>query len=284
MPAEKLRSEDVTHSFRHASTLLATGHYEDAVTAFSSVLQTEPNRALALASRAAAHRMLGQNDLAIRDASRSVELQPGLAWAYATRGAIHRLQKDYREALADLNKAIELQPDYEWCIAGRGETYRLMGQSKQALADLNRALELNPRNDWALMCRGAVYLDAQEEQEALRAFREAVSVNPDGDWALGLAALTYRLMGKDLTKYTDDPHVTAPPARPAPNHPRWELRISPIAMGSFPLVDSASSISKVINSSEEAHAAVDEILLAAEAKGRASNPADPDGGQSGARS
>lgn len=94
---------------------------------------------------------------------------------------------------------------------GRGETYRLLGRAEEALTDLNRALELNPRNDWALMCRGAVYLDTQEEQTALRVFREAVSVNPDGDWALGLAALTYRLMGKDLTRYADDPEATAPP-------------------------------------------------------------------------
>jgi tetratricopeptide (TPR) repeat protein len=257
--AEK-HSEAIATGFRHGSALLATGRYGESVTIFSSVLEAEPDYALALASRAAAHRMLGQNDLAIRDASRAVELQPDLAWAFATRGAIHRLQKNYREALADLDKAIELRPDYEWCIAGRGETYRLMGRSKQALADLNRALELNPRNDWALMCRGAVYLDAQEEQMALRAFREAVSVNPDGDWALGLAALTYRLMGEDLTRYANDPYAatTAPPAATDRRQP--EVHISPLIGGSYRVEVSASLSSKIVTSVEEVLVEVEESL------------------------
>jgi tetratricopeptide (TPR) repeat protein len=184
----------------HGNYLLAAARYDEAAAVFSAILVRRPHDALVLASRAAAHRMLGRDDEAIRDATRAIELQPDSAWAYATRGAVHRLQKNYLAALDDLDTAIALEPDYEWCIAGRGETYRLMGETDLALADLDRALDLNPRNDWALMCRGAAYLDAQQDQLALKAFREAVSVNPDGDWALGLDALTYRLMGRDLTR------------------------------------------------------------------------------------
>jgi tetratricopeptide (TPR) repeat protein len=271
----------VEQRFRHGSVLLATGRYQDAITVLSSVLEAEPAHALALASRAAAHRMLQENDLAILDASRAIDLQPDLAWAYATRGAIYRLQKNYEEALRDLDKAIELQPDYEWCIAGRGETYRLLGRAEEALTDLNRALELNPRNDWALMCRGAVYLDTQEEQTALRVFREAVSVNPDGDWALGLAALTYRLMGKDLTRYADDPEATAPPplAGRGRRRRRGMLRrrvvrglpgipvvyISVVAGGFYRVEDAASPRAKVVASPEEALAATAAFLYAVEA-------------------
>lgn len=234
-PAGDLR-ESIEQRFRRGSVMPATGRYQDAVTILSAVLEETPEHALALASRAAACRMLKHNELAILDASRALELQPDLAWAYATRGAIHRLQKNYPHALADLDKAIELQPDYEWCIAGRGETYRLMGRTDAALIDLNRALELNPRNDWALMCRVAVYLDTQDDQTAHRVFREAVNALPDGDWALSLAALTYRLMGKDLTRYADAPQATAPPlTRPARRG--WFNRRQPIhTLPGIPLV------------------------------------------------
>jgi tetratricopeptide (TPR) repeat protein len=189
---------------RHGIALLAAARYEEATAVFSAILAEHPHDAFILACRAAAYRMLGRNDEAIGDASRAIELRPDSAWAYATRGAIRRLEKNYLGALDDLDKAIALEADYEWCIAGRGETYRLMGETDLALEDLDRALDLNPRNDWALMCRGAAYLDAQEDQLALRAFREAVNVNPDGDWALGLDALTYRLLGRDLTRYADE--------------------------------------------------------------------------------
>lgn len=202
-PAPESHDGDVPADIRRGTALLAAARYEEASAVFTSILARRPHDALVLASRAAAHRMLGRNDEAIRDASRAIELQPDSAWAYATRGAIHRLQKDYLAALDDLDTAIALEADYEWCIAGRGETYRLMGETDLALEDLGRALELNPRNDWALMCRGAAYLDAQQDRLALQAFREAVSVNPDGDWALGLDALTYRLMGRDLTRSAD---------------------------------------------------------------------------------
>lgn len=248
---------------RRGTALLAEGHYDAAIACFSAVLEAAPDHALALASRAAARRMLGRNDAAIRDASRAIALQPDLAWAYATRGAIHRLQAKYREALVDLNRAIELQPDYEWCLAGRGETHRLMGQHQQALVDLNRALELNPRNDWALMCRGAVYLDTQEEQLALRAFREAVSVNPDADWALGLPALTYRLMGRDLTRYTEDPRGAVSPTRTDP-----EVRISQLADGVFRVVDPASSATKITASWAEAVEAVHAVLTGSPLRGK----------------
>ncbi|MEU7340207.1 tetratricopeptide repeat protein [Streptomyces sp. NPDC007074] len=287
-PAEE-HSGTGEQMFRRGSVLLATGRYQDAITVLSSVVEAEPEHALALASRAAAHRMLQEHDLAVLDASRAIDLQPDLAWAYATRGAIHRLQKNYEAALEDLDRAIALQPDYEWCIAGRGETYRLQGRAEEALTDLNRALELNPRNDWALMCRGAVYLDTQEEQTALRFFREAVSVNPDGDWALGLAALTYRLMGKDLTRYADDPEATAPPL---PTHMRRRRRrrilrrravlgfpgipvvyISAVAGRLYRVEDAASSRAEVVASPEEALAATAAFLDAAEAAHSSRQPA-----------
>ncbi|WP_326726392.1 tetratricopeptide repeat protein [Streptomyces phaeochromogenes] len=187
--------------FEYGTSLLATARYAEAVASFSSVLDTDPTHALALASRAAAYRLLGANDSAVQDATRAVDLDPDLAWAYATRGAIHRLEKRYPEALADLDRAIELQADYDWCIAGRGETYRLMGKTELALEDLNRALAITPDNDWALIRRAAAYLDAQQEQLALESFREVAGMNPDGDWALIRPKWTYRIMGKDLTRY-----------------------------------------------------------------------------------
>ncbi|MFF3614847.1 tetratricopeptide repeat protein [Streptomyces sp. NPDC002580] len=196
---------DVTRpAFRHAIELLANSRYREAIAALSPVVHVDPRHGPAWAARAAAFRMIGENERAIRDASHAIELQPDLAWAYATRGALHRLEKNYEQALRDLNQAIRLDSDYEWCIAGRGETYRLMGMTDRALEDANRALELNPRNDWALMSRIASYLDAHQDDFAVAAFRAAVNTNPDGDWALAGPELTYRLMGKDLTRYLQE--------------------------------------------------------------------------------
>lgn len=203
-PSPCTRDSVVHPNFKHGIELLASRRYQEAITTLSSVLDAAPDHALALASRAAAYRMLGDDGPAMQDASRAIAVQPDLAWAYATRGALHRLQKNYVEALADLDRAIQLAADYEWCIAGRGETYRSMGELERALEDLNRALDLNPRNDWALMSRCATYLDAHQDELALTAFREAVNAHPDGDWALDQSELTYRLMGKDLTRFLHD--------------------------------------------------------------------------------
>ncbi|MGW4568417.1 tetratricopeptide repeat protein [Streptomyces sp. NPDC004561] len=213
--------------FRHGMRRLAEGQYADAVAAFKAVLAARPDHAPALAARAAAYRLQGDNENALRDADRALELDPDLAWAYATRGAIHRYENRYVESLADLDRAIELQPDYDWCIAGRGETYRLMGKTDRALDDLNRAVEINPANDWALKRRVAAYMDAQKEELAQQAFYKAAKAMfdadawalPDDDWALAPAATpragpenSYRRMGKDLTHY----------ARPAATDPTAE--------------------------------------------------------------
>lgn len=210
-------------SFHYGLFLLAIGELEDAIKVFSSVVRAEPDHAAALAARAAAYRMDGKDRLAIADASRASALQPDLAWAYATRGAIHRHRKNYPDSLADLNKAIELQPDYEWCIAGRGETLRLMGRTEEALVDLHRSLELNPRNDWTIQCLHAAYMDLQEERTANRVLREGGNAFLDGDPLLRmrLPALTYRAMGKDLTRPFDDPLSYTPPSRAAAQYRRW---------------------------------------------------------------
>ncbi|CAM5260344.1 tetratricopeptide repeat protein [Streptomyces xanthochromogenes] len=209
--------------FRYAVSQLTVGDYEEGIKALSAVLQAEPEHAAALAARAAAYRLKEMDDLAIADASRAVELQPDLAWAYATRGAIHRVEKNYSQAIADLDRAIQLRPNYEWCVAGRGETYRLMGQPQRALVDLNRSYELNPRNEWALQCRISAYMDLQDGLTAFRVFREGMNAFRDGDVLLGmgLPALTYRLMGMDLTRYVDDPDATEPPPRAASERRRW---------------------------------------------------------------
>ncbi|MFK0108258.1 tetratricopeptide repeat protein [Streptomyces sp. NPDC091217] len=214
---------DVDSVFRHGIHRLAGGDYDEAIEVLSAVLEAEPEHTAALAARAAAFRLNEEDDLAIADASRALELRPGLAWAYATRGAIHRLQKSYRKAIADLDMAIDLDPDYEWCIAGRGEAYRLMGHPKRALVDLNRAYELNPRNEWALQCRISAYMDLQEDVTAFRVFREGLNAFRDGDFLLGMgiAQLTYRLMGMDLTRYADDPDASALPPEAAPVRRRW---------------------------------------------------------------
>ncbi|MDC2960395.1 tetratricopeptide repeat protein [Streptomyces gilvifuscus] len=216
-PRTALEVEDPVRShFKHGMSMLATGSYEEAIADFTSVLDADPSHALALASRAAAYRLIGANDEAIRDATQATELDPELAWAYATRGAIHRLEKRYAEALADLDRAIELQADYDWCIAGRGETYRLMGKTDLALEDLNQALAINPDNDWALMRRAAVYMDDQQDQLSLSAFGEAANAYPDGDWALIRPDQTYRRIGKDLTHYV---HPMPAEACDSPRHP-----------------------------------------------------------------
>ncbi|WP_320773844.1 tetratricopeptide repeat protein [Streptomyces sp. CRN 30] len=209
--------------FRYAVAQLAVGHYEEGIEVLSAVIREEPDHAAALAARAAAYRLTEEDDLAVADATRAVRLQPDLAWAYATRGAIHRVEKEYARALWDLDRAIELLPDYEWCIAGRGETYRLMGHPERALVDLNRSYELNPRNEWALQCRISAYMDLQDGLTAFRVFREGVDAFRDGDVLLGmgLPALTYRLMGMDLTRYVDEPHAGAPPQRAASERRRW---------------------------------------------------------------
>ena len=98
-----------------------------------------------------------------------------------------------------------------------GGLHRHQGPHERDMTAHHRTISLNPRP------RKVPDMDLRDELTAFRVYREGWNAFHDGDsWSVwDFPALAYRLMGKDLTRYVDDPDASAPPPGATSGPSRW---------------------------------------------------------------
>ena len=147
----------------HAETLLDQGRYEEALGAFTAILEVGPESVLAYA---------GVGD------------------------ALFRMRR-YEDALAALERALSLQPDPPMA----GALHRLMGRSKQelglpddALPHFQRALEIDPDDAQAIELLARLQFVRERYLESFDLFQTLVDINPDSaEIHANLGAALYHL-------------------------------------------------------------------------------------------
>ena len=126
--------------------------FENALDAFSKVLQLQPNNSLAMVSIAFVQRRQGK-------------------WEQATDGLL---------------RAVQLSPREPWYYYELGNTYIGSHRFKQAIASYNQVIDLNPNNEWAFFSKSWAVLNATGDPAA------ALRVTDDGFvFSPHSASLTY---------------------------------------------------------------------------------------------
>ena len=131
----------------------------------NSVLQLDPDNAVAYNNRGAAKSDLGDKEGAIRDYNRAIELEPDDAAAYYNRGVDKSELGDKAGAIRDYDRAIELKPDYAAAYNNRGVDKSALGDKEGAIRDYNIAIELKPDNAKYYDKRAALYREIAEQEE-----------------------------------------------------------------------------------------------------------------------
>jgi tetratricopeptide (TPR) repeat protein len=144
--------------FTKAQDLLLRSYKEsnlaEAVKGFQSVLQADPNNALAQARLGAAYfaqqgyihdpKLL---DMAREASNRAIQLNGELAAPYITLARIAALEGQTQLATQLAQKAREKEPRSAEVHGALGEIYEKQGRSKDALIEYQQAITLDP-NDW----------------------------------------------------------------------------------------------------------------------------------------
>jgi lipoprotein NlpI len=120
--------------------------------------------------------MLGQDDDALADYTKSLSLNPSSERTYNNRGYARLGRGDLDGALADLSKAIELKPSYATAYGNRGFARSDEGDMAGAMDDFNQAVRLDPNWGRAVMGRGYVQYNSQSFRAALSDFRRALEL------------------------------------------------------------------------------------------------------------
>jgi len=168
--------------FEKGYGLSISGNNADAIKAFSTAIELNPQFALAYRNRGIAHviatGILDNYSHALNDFDKAIELNPQYADAYYSRGLVYGKFGNYQRALKDYTKAIELDPHYADAYNDRGVAYMMFGNYQQALKDYNKAIELNPQSAEAYDNRGAAHVILGNYQQSLMDYDKAIELNP----------------------------------------------------------------------------------------------------------
>ena len=123
------------------------------------------------------HRLAGEYDKALADASRLIELIPEEVYGYYTRGWIYELMGNDEAAMTNYNQGIEVDDTYAYIYLMRGEQYLKMGETELAKADFERVLELDTKvTDGS--CRHYALHFLGRKDEAIEWIERIIETNP----------------------------------------------------------------------------------------------------------
>jgi tetratricopeptide (TPR) repeat protein len=153
--------------------------WQRAITAFTSLIELEPDNAFAYDRRGIAHGRAECYDEAIADFNQAISIDPAFAGAYNNRGLSYYKQCRFDEAIADYDIAIQLSPNIAIFYANRGLAHSCKGDLYVAIADYDKAIELDPNLPETHNNRGEAYADLGEYKKALADFQYELALNPN---------------------------------------------------------------------------------------------------------
>ena len=176
---QKKRKFDALLLFQQANFLLLLGQFDQAIQAYSGIINRNPNFDGAHNNRGNAYVGIGKYDKAIADYDRAVELKPDDADAYNNRGIAYDAQGKYDKAIVDYDMAIALNPENANAYNNRGAVYADISEYVRAIADYDKAIELNPDLTVTYCTRGFAYHRKGEYARAILDYDKAIALDPD---------------------------------------------------------------------------------------------------------
>lgn len=124
--------------------LLDERKWSEAIDAYNSALQIDPQNADAYIGLGDAHLGTGRWSNALEAYKKAVALAPRNADAHYALGAAYNTMRMHGDAFAPLVKATQLDPAYAEAFYGIGYAYLSGGQYEKSLSFFKRAIALNP--------------------------------------------------------------------------------------------------------------------------------------------
>ena len=129
--------------------------------------------------RAVIYEYIGEFELAILDAKKSIDLNTNPNYIYySSRADIERKLKQYESAIEDYTIAIKLKPNRVESYKDRATCYRELGLFKQAIDDYDIALILKPKDVSFLEKRVICYEKINNFDEAFSDLDKLIKINP----------------------------------------------------------------------------------------------------------
>ena len=174
-------NETATIYLNNGNQLLEEGNLEEAIAAYRSAIELDPNLYVSHQKLGEALAKLGQFEEAITAYRHAIELKPDFSWSYHHLGDALDRQQQWEEAVAAFRKAIELDADHFGSYCGLGQSLVKLGRLDEAIAAYRRASELELGADWIQYRLGEVLQQRTQLdlEGAIASYRRALELNPD---------------------------------------------------------------------------------------------------------
>ena len=189
---EQLRDEfnrlnGLRNKANNANRSVEDRRYDDAIIAFTEVLESIPKYILALSGLAQAYERKEDYDNAIVYYRKVLSIDPN--HSNAGKGMrnipkkIHQSAgKEYKAgnlnaAISKYKKAISLNKNYWLAYYNLGAVQKKMGQISEAIGNYNASLSINPNYDRGWYSLGVAYKDNGELKKAEEAYKKAIQLN-----------------------------------------------------------------------------------------------------------
>ncbi|KAI9887158.1 MAG: Mitochondrial import receptor subunit TOM70 [Watsoniomyces obsoletus] len=150
------------------------GENDNALADLSKSIELQPSLTQSYIKRASMHYELGNREPAAKDFERAVEQNADDPDIYYHRAQLHFILGEYTEAAQDYSKSIELDRDFIFSHIQLGVTQYKMGSIASSMATFRRCAKNFDKVPDVYNYYGELLLDQQKYEEAIEKFEKAV--------------------------------------------------------------------------------------------------------------
>ena len=166
---------------------------QQAINSFTSSINLNKD-ARTFNDRASCYRVLGDNELAIKDYITAIALNSELAFIYNNLASTYRKIGDTTKALSYYTLALSKDSNYVLAYNNRGGLYIDENNIEAALYDINKAISIDANYSPAYNNKGVIYHQKKKYEEALSYFNQAILLNSNYAKALLNRGITKQML------------------------------------------------------------------------------------------
>ena len=151
--------------------------YEQAVKAYSILIEEYGYDAELMMDRSNCYSSLGHSEWAIQDMNEVISKEKENLYFYDARACHYRYAGMYEDAIEDFSKVIELYPTSGYGYYNRGWCYELSGNDEEAMKNYNEGLEIDKTYPYLFLMRGELRLKQGNQDGAEEDFEMVVKLD-----------------------------------------------------------------------------------------------------------
>lgn len=197
---QRAKMAAIQEDFNAAVAFYNAEQYEEAITSFLKVIETDDSQPVVWANLASAYHRMDNLDKALEAYDKALELDPGNSSYLQNKGSIYaalgepaKARELYEQAASS---SAQLNPkDAAINYYNMGVTYINAGQSQEAADALKKAIELDPDHAESHYQLGITLIGLGNMEEAISYLKKYIEISPGSENAQVAQALIEQLGG-----------------------------------------------------------------------------------------